>query len=156
MLAVSIFVLWARRKEKEAKPDARTGEVTVAGALLLLLGIAFGAGPALIIKRLLSGTVSSTGDEAAMILALLPCVFFTFTGISAILRWRGWRVWTGLAAWLSIVLIVLAFIQERVQTLVTYGVVFADVGKAVYFASLVLVFVFVLWAKRQKDVVASD
>src|SRR5262249_33523625 len=46
MVLVSIFALWARRKEERSATDVRSGEVTAAGVVLLLIGIGFGVGAA--------------------------------------------------------------------------------------------------------------
>src|SRR5262249_16050173 len=44
MVLIAIFALWAKRKEERRAATARSGEVTAAGVVLLLIGIGFGAG----------------------------------------------------------------------------------------------------------------
>ena len=49
MVLFSIFVLWVRHREKPLHHTDRSGEVTVAGVVLLLVGISFGIGSAVMI-----------------------------------------------------------------------------------------------------------
>jgi hypothetical protein len=155
MLLFAIFVLRARHQEKPLHRTDRSGEVTVAGVVLLLVGISFGIVPVVII---VSGKAAANPGPIGMFLVFL--VICTCAGLATIWRWRGWRAWAGTASWLMIVAFTIGFTQDHVKVLTTYGVavfglVFIRTGSTYLFASAILIFIFVLWAKRQEKALTS-
>jgi hypothetical protein len=154
MLAISIFVLWARRQEPTAEPNVPvpSGDATAAGIVLILFGICFGAAAVITTPRILVGNVSPAPVQIGnLFLILIIVVIFALAGTATILRWRGWRIWAGTVSWLAIGLVVLAIIPR----LTGVDLTFLDFGAAYQAASTALIFVFVLWAKRQEKMTAS-
>ena len=157
MVLFSIFVLWVRHREKPLHHTDRSGEVTVAGVVLLLVGIIFGIVSAVMIVSSKAAADSRLGGGSIRLF-----VFGTYAtaGLATIWRWRGWRTWAGTASWLMIVALVIGFSQKPIQVLTTYGFaafgyVLVGTGETYIFISSMLTFIFVLWAKRQEKALTS-
>ncbi len=154
-LVISMFVLWARRQEEDATTNAGADEVTVAGLVLLLIGI-----EAIVWVIPLSISLASSYALLVRLMAIVGAFFliFAFAGSATILRWRGWRAWAGTVAWLVIGIVVIGCITE-LRNLAMYGPTFLNVryGEWTLLAFLGSVSGFVLWAKRQeKKALASS
>jgi formylglycine-generating enzyme required for sulfatase activity len=128
LLPISIFALWVWFREQKAAATNVKSEVTVAGIVLVFLGIELGLPFVSLPSAWPWGFIS---------------VIFAVPGVAMILRWRGWRVWAGTVSWLTIVLGVIALAVES-----SYGPSYF--ARALSFCTFpILVCIFVLWAKRQ-------
>ena len=157
MVLFSVFVLWVRHREKPLHHTDRSGEVTVAGVVLLLVGVGFGIVSAVMI---VSSKAAADPRLAGGVVLLFVFAIYATAGLATIWRWRGWRTWAGTASWLMIVALVIGFSRDYIQVLTTYGFatfgyVLVTMGNTYYFISFILIFIFVLWAKRQEKALTS-
>jgi hypothetical protein len=125
----------------------RTGAVTVAGALFLLLAVVF-AFMAVVFgtEMAFPGSFSDgDGDEPIGLfpvgVGLAGAAIFGCAGLAVMGRWRGWRIWAGTVSWGLIVMVVLGLFAppppsstdrwiERVVSLIVVAVaVFVLVAK---------------------------
>jgi hypothetical protein len=133
MLPISVFVLWVWFQGEKAAATNVKSEVTVAGIVLVFLGI-------------------EQGLPAVRLPSAWPLVFifviFAVSGLAIILRWRGWRIWAGTVSWLTIVIGVVALAVEF-----SHGSSYF--ARALFFLAWpILVCIFVLWVKRQDKALA--
>lgn len=153
----SIFVLWVRHRERPLHRTDRSGEVTVAGLVLILVGIIFGIVSAVMI---VSGKAAADSRLGGGVVLLLVFAIYATAGLATIWRWRGWRTLGWHSFVLMIVLLVIGFSRDPIQVLTTYGFatfgyVLVTMGNTYYFISFILIFIFVLWAKRQEKALTS-
>jgi hypothetical protein len=76
--------------------------VTIAGALVLLAGLAIGISAAL--SAFGSGILADFGMHVGLAVVFL---ILGFVGLAMMRRWRGWRIWSGALAWGSIAMTIL-------------------------------------------------
>jgi len=142
MLAISVFVLCVWNQERKTAATNVKSEVTVAGIALFFLGLYF------FLPTLGLLLPSNPTGLSAVFLSFVICLIFVFAGLAMILRWRGWRIWAGTVSWLTIVIIVVEFGQN------TYKSMSIDFWTLIFFTIVILVCIFVLWAKRQDKALA--
>jgi hypothetical protein len=140
---LGIFILGAKREEPPARPFP---VVTLAGALFLVIAIA----PLAIIGAFFVAGTITVLEPAALITVLIVLALFGLIGLAAINRWRGWRIYAGVIAWLFIAIGILGGLGQII-TLADRGapglVLLEPVGPALFATALGY---FILWAKRQE------
>jgi hypothetical protein len=82
-------------------PHRRTAAVTVAGTLLLVPAVASA------LMTVLFATGGHMQSAPLSGINLVATVIFGYAGPASICRWRGWRIWAGVAAWCLIAFVVL-------------------------------------------------
>ena len=147
MLAISVFVLWVWNQERKAAATNVKSEVTVAGIALVFLGIYF------FLPTLGLLLPSNPTGLSRVFFSFVIFLIFVFAGLAMILRWRGWRIWAGTVAWLTIVLMVTELVREF-WMLATHVSMRIDLWILIFGTFTILVCVFVLWAKRQDKALA--
>jgi chromate transport protein ChrA len=111
-------------------PPRRTIAVTIAGVLLLLPA----AASALMAFVFAPGSHLSNAYASGV--GLVAAAIFGCAGLATIRRWRGWRIWAGVAAWGMIVIFVLQLLSAT----------FAEIPSFIMLALAI----FVLIAKRRE------
>jgi len=141
LIAIGGFVLWAKRQEPRPARSGRRGEVTAAGATLLLFA---GAILIALFVESLRGIAKTSDAVAPLAIAGL----IGWAGAAMVFRSSGWRTLTGIVSWLALIVCVIEPLSRHRPGLpFGYFLASPDVMGAVVIGGI---FVFILWAKRQE------
>ena len=143
LIGIGGFVLWAKRQEPSPARGGSRSDVTVAGAILLLIAGAI----------LVGSSRSGFGKASDAMIVLSIVGLIGWAGAATFFRWRGWRTLSGIVAWIALIVCVVEPLT-RFQPGLPFGYFLfsSDVLGAVFVGGF---FVFVLWAKRQESKLAK-